>query len=170
MTSVSYFSQNLEPFMSREPKMRVFKKACPSGASIGWDVYPQYKHNFRFLAQTTIYICLNGVQGIQQQPCYPQKIPRIHPLGVLYEINYHPWCWNNPQFYHIWLSWGTNVTRSFFTRSYGLPSFVFIRFWWDLPSLEKIDKIKSNVPRVCPSGDMFILNISSFLDFKPKQL
>ena len=146
MTYISYSSKNLEPFMNRELKMRVFKKACPSGASIEWDVYPRYKHNFRFLAQTTIYICSNGVQGIQQQPCYPQKIPRIHPLGVLYEINYHPWCWNNPQFYHFLLSSGTNVI--YFTWGYDKPSFVDIRLYLEFPSLEKIE-IKWS------SGDMF---------------
>ena len=116
MINVSCCSKNLGLFMSKEPNMRVFKKACPSGASLGWEVYPQYKHIIGFLAQTTIYICWNGVQGMQQHPHYPQKIPRIHPMRVLYEINYHPWSWNNPQFYHIWVSWGTNVIYS--TRGY----------------------------------------------------
>ena len=34
--------------------MRVFENACPSGASIGLEVYTRYKHHFLFLAQTTI--------------------------------------------------------------------------------------------------------------------
>ena len=112
MTNVSYSSENLELFMHKELNMRVFENACPSGASIGLEVYPRYKHHFLFLAQTTIYICSNGAHSIQQYRYYPQKIPRIHPMRVLHKISYHPWIWNNPQIYHIWLSWGAIMIDS----------------------------------------------------------
>ena len=45
MINVNCCSQNLGLL---KPNTRVFKKACPSDATIGWEVYPQYKHNLLF--------------------------------------------------------------------------------------------------------------------------
>ena len=89
MINASCCSKNLGPFLPKDPIWGYKEKACPSGASIGWQVYPQNKHNFGFLVQTTIYKCCNAVQGMQQGPYSPQKIPWIHPMRVLYEVTIH---------------------------------------------------------------------------------
>ena len=59
-----YFTRFRSHFVQIEAIMRIISKKCPSGVSIGWHFYPQYKHNFEFQAQTTICICGDGVQGI----------------------------------------------------------------------------------------------------------
>ena len=69
MTNVSYSSENLELFMHKELNMRVFENACPSGASIGLEVYPRYKHHFLFLAHFLSYshICFVNLSSSTEQ-------------------------------------------------------------------------------------------------------
>ena len=150
MINASCCSKNLGPLLPKDPIWGYSKKACPSGASIGWQVYPQNKHNFGFLVQTTIYRCCNAVQGMQQDPYSPQK----NPLNSSHESalwSYHPWSWNNPQF----TTFDLYRNDLFYKRS-----FAFIELWLELPSLEKIGRIISNFHWLCPYGDKFILNSS----------
>ena len=96
-----------------------------------------------------------------------KKIPRINPMRVLYEIHDHPWCWNYPQFYHnlTFLRYQIDL----FYKGLWL-TIICIELWLELPSLEKIGRIISNLHWLCPSSDKFILNINTFSGFRPKQL
>ena len=71
--------------------MRIFKIMCPSVASIGQQVYPQYMHKFGFLTEKANSTYGNGAQGMEQHRNYLQKIPRTSYLRVINDNTSSKW-------------------------------------------------------------------------------